>query len=209
MLSSYLNQTNFFAYLVEDNLSFDETMIPGSVMIKTMKNITQFGDNYGTMFTARIAFKLSELPYISSLDNLKLIYLIQNEETKSIDLAGVTDYLIDIEYEDLVDSDDEEIPATPLVLNVYPNPFYQGDGVTIKVMGNDREYADIELDIYNLKGQKIRHIASDSRNENRLIWNGLDENQKKSASGIYFVRVISKSRGEIRSAEKKILLLND
>lgn len=92
-------------------------------------------------------------------------------------------------------------PVTQLIC--YPNPFQEE--VQIKLM--DPPQSQDELGIYNLKGQKIRTLDTSGLTSDgyALIWDGKDENSRQVASGIYFLRLQSRSR---TLATKKILKLN-
>jgi flagellar hook assembly protein FlgD len=50
---------------------------------------------------------------------------------------------------------------------------------------------DIELTIYNIKGQKVRTLYSGivDEGEHKMIWNGKDTNNKLVSSGIYFYKL--------------------
>ncbi|MDO9577085.1 MAG: T9SS type A sorting domain-containing protein [Candidatus Cloacimonadales bacterium] len=93
------------------------------------------------------------------------------------------------------------VPNTDLNLNVYPNPFNPNTTILFDISNEQ-----IELAIFNLKGQKVRtfsnHQIIQSPNH-QIIWNGTDQNNQPVSSGIYFV--ILQAGKEIRS--KKILLL--
>jgi M6 family metalloprotease-like protein len=99
--------------------------------------------------------------------------------------------------------DDEIVPATQNTLSVFPNPF--NPSTTISFDLNIDESEQIEIGIYNLKGQKVKQLFSDqlSVGQQSIEWNGTDNNNKSVSSGIYFVRLKS---GSV-SLNKKVLLL--
>ncbi len=209
MLSSYITNSKFYAYLVEDQVNYLDENIPGYIMISKLKEVAQFGDNYGTRFSTTVSFKLSELPYISDFSNCKIIYFIQNEETKSMDLVGETDYLVDMDFEELAGSDSEVIPENDIFINAYPNPFAASGSIQLELPELARGTEGYQVDIFNIKGQKIVSLTSNQRGQNLFTWDGIDKNQKKSSTGIYFVRVRVNDNGSRSVGEKKILLLND
>lgn len=71
----------------------------------------------------------------------------------------------------------------------YPNPFNPTTTISFSIP----EESNVELSIYNIKGQKIKTLANDrySIGEHSIIWNGEDASGKKVSSGIYFYILIT------------------
>jgi len=72
-------------------------------------------------------------------------------------------------------------------LSVYPNPFNPSTTIAF----NTPVKQDVSVDVYNLKGQKVRTIHSgllDGGNH-QLVWDGKDGNGRTTSSGIYFAMV--------------------
>ncbi|MFC1898046.1 T9SS type A sorting domain-containing protein [Candidatus Cloacimonadota bacterium] len=103
------------------------------------------------------------------------------------------------------------IPNTDLELQIYPNPF--NPSTTISFNTSSEQYEQIELLIYNLKGQKIKNLTpglyqpelSEGR-EDVIIsatWNGMNDNGQPVSSGIYFCKL--KAGKEVLT--KKLMLL--
>lgn len=72
-------------------------------------------------------------------------------------------------------------------LTNYPNPF--NPNTTIHF--NLKEDTKVELEIYNIKGQKVitllnQHLKS---GKHSYTWNGLNQNHQKQASGMYFCKL--------------------
>ena len=69
----------------------------------------------------------------------------------------------------------------------YPNPFNPSTTIVFSI----GEETQVNIDIYNLKGQKVRHLTSESfsRGEHKLLWDGKDDQGRKVASGIYFAEM--------------------
>jgi hypothetical protein len=86
-------------------------------------------------------------------------------------------------------------------LNNHPNPFNPSTTISFSIP-NDSE---IELNIYNIKGQKVKQLVSDqfSAGEHSVIWNGKDNNGKQVDSGVYFYRLQTPSESYV----KKCMLL--
>lgn len=84
----------------------------------------------------------------------------------------------------------------------YPNPFNPTTTIEFSVQ-NDSE---VELTIYNIKGQKINTLVQDefAKGSHTIVWNGDDEFGNSVSSGIYFYKLIVNDKAE---ATKKCLLL--
>jgi len=98
---------------------------------------------------------------------------------------------------------DSDVPAVENILSInnYPNPF----NPTTTIMFNLPKDSKVEIDIYNIKGQKVKSLISDDfiAGKHKLIWNGTNNFNKKVSSGIYFYR-LKTNQGIIN---KKMLLL--
>ena len=98
-------------------------------------------------------------------------------------------------------SDDSSIDPIFSISN-YPNPF----NPTTSISFNLPEDSLVKLEIYNIKGQKVRTLVNDQleRGIHDVIWNGRNENNKSVASGVYFYRLnVNKKTEKV----KKMLLL--
>lgn len=90
------------------------------------------------------------------------------------------------------------IPIQPGIHKVYPNPFHPVANLSLSV----EKSAWVELDIYNLKGQKVRSVYSGNmdKGSKTLTWDGKDSFGKICANGMYLAtmrcdgRVISKTK---------------
>ena len=97
-----------------------------------------------------------------------------------------------------LDNDDNEIKASQYNLSNYPNPFNPETVISFSLP----EDGDVELEIYNTKGQRIRElkIGNAKCKNNSVVWNGEDDKGNISSSGIYFYRLringISKASGK-------------
>jgi len=79
------------------------------------------------------------------------------------------------------------VPSDRLELNNYPNPFNESTKIkyTLPMDG------EVKLYIYNVKGQFIKKLVSNSQSkgEYQVNWNGKDQNGKQVSAGIYFCRL--------------------
>jgi len=108
-----------------------------------------------------------------------------------------------------VDVDDLPVPIVTELIGNYPNPFNPTTTIHFSIEQNQQN-EQIELEIYNLKGQKVKtlncHPERSRRIDNGLYgvtWNGTDENNQSVGSGIYFYKMKAGSY----SATKKMILM--
>ena len=103
------------------------------------------------------------------------------------------------------------ISPTSDFINIYnyPNPFRasgasRSSSTTISYQLT--EQSDIEIAIYNIKGQKVKTLTDNSfeKGNHSIIWNSDDESGKVVDSGVYFYKLKVKGKTEI---VKKCLLL--
>ncbi len=82
-----------------------------------------------------------------------------------------------------------------------PNPFNPETRLTFSLP----QEQEIELTVYNLKGQKVRTLYTGitSSGEQSVVWNGKDDNGKPVGSGLYFYKLKTKDN----VLTKKMLLL--
>jgi hypothetical protein len=85
-----------------------------------------------------------------------------------------------------------ELPAPPvatrtLLLAPFPNPASRGATIrwSLAIGG------DVDLEIYNLAGQRVRRLASEPlpAGEHSRIWNGMDDAGQPIGAGLYFIRL--------------------
>ena len=121
-------------------------------------------------------------------------------------------YLTKGSLPELVETEENEIVKPVYSLDIYPNPF--NPSTTIKFSTENTE-ENIELIIYNIKGQKVRTLLPNLchgefieprgiNNQYSIIWNGTDDSGKMVGSGIYFCRLKVNSKSK---AVKKMVLV--
>ncbi|MDP8204374.1 MAG: T9SS type A sorting domain-containing protein, partial [Candidatus Tenebribacter mawsonii] len=84
----------------------------------------------------------------------------------------------------------------------YPNPFNPSTSISFAL----EEESDVEVIIYNVKGEKVKtifnaHIYADG--VITVIWDGNDVTGKQVSSGVYFYKLIT----ETKEYQKKMLLV--
>lgn len=100
--------------------------------------------------------------------------------------------------------DNESINDVPMVkfdVKNYPNPFNPETTIQYSVT----EKAEVDLCIFNLKGQLVKKLVSDTKSagSHKVIWNGTDSNENNVVSGVYFAIL---SSGDKRVARKLLLM---
>jgi len=83
----------------------------------------------------------------------------------------------------------------------YPNPF----NPTTTIGYSLSQASDVTLEIYNLAGQKVRTLAAQrqSAGEHLVVWNGLSDDGRAAASGVYLYRLRA---GEFVETRKMLLV---
>ena len=88
-----------------------------------------------------------------------------------------------------VDVEDNVIIQTPEIFlhQNYPNPF----NPTTTINYSLKENSNVSLNIYNIKGQKVKQLVSDqlSAGQHSVVWNGKDDSGKSVSSGIYLYKL--------------------
>ncbi|PKN71849.1 MAG: hypothetical protein CVU50_09745 [Candidatus Cloacimonetes bacterium HGW-Cloacimonetes-3] len=110
--------------------------------------------------------------------------------------------------------DDPELPPPPggFRVSVYPNPLLntsRAAGVFIEFTLPKKPASQPEIEIYNIRGQKVRSICVTESNHSIIdktglsgdlkqngelyssVWNGKDDNDRSLASGTYIIRAIA------------------
>ena len=106
----------------------------------------------------------------------------------------------------------EVVPASNVKMYNYPNPFNPTTTISFETTNL---YENTQIEIYNLKGQKVKTLSvilSDAQHRIEgtgkrtysVIWNGTDQNNKSVSSGIYLYKL--KAGGRYTSTKKMILL---
>jgi hypothetical protein len=104
--------------------------------------------------------------------------------------------------------EEEVVPKPVVVFNAYPNPFNPTVSFEIKVEG----YDNLQIEIYNIKGQKVETIPCHTENFDKLRTGSVEVRQEviwnaeKQPSGIYFCKLVNVETDYILSVKKVTLL---
>ncbi len=98
--------------------------------------------------------------------------------------------------------------AAGFKLSNYPNPFNPSTTISFNISRKDAK--DAKIEIYNLKGQKVKTLECDESLVTRadgvsysIAWNGRDYNNLPVGSGIYFYKLTA---GKFEETRKMILM---
>jgi len=114
----------------------------------------------------------------------------------------VTEIPVNIQV-DPAGAGEEPVPLVTALKSNYPNPF--NPSTTISFELNAENIENIEIEIFNLKGQKVKILVNEKLDAgtHHVIWNGKDENGKPVSSGVYFYQM---KAGKFVSTKKMILM---
>jgi carboxypeptidase T len=103
-------------------------------------------------------------------------------------------------------AEDTEIQYSPesVQLQNYPNPFNPSTTISFNISLEDVK--DAALEIYNVKGQKVKtfpNLQTNKSSNHQIIWNGKDNSDKSVTSGIYFYKL---QAGKYSQTKKMILM---
>jgi len=125
---------------------------------------------------------LSRLNIIAgNADSLFIIVNLANQQGTAYNLYYAKGYL-----EPTVN------PESPLIqpqisVNCYPNPFKEK--ITVRIETDKKVRG--ELAVYNIKGQKVKTLLSNSalqKGKNEIYWNGVNEKGNKVSAGLYLLK---------------------
>ena len=87
----------------------------------------------------------------------------------------------------------------------FPNPF----NPTTRISYHLPEAADVIVEIYDLRGCRVRTLVNAQRPAGRfrVLWDGLDDYGVRTASGMYLYRITARGQSETFSQSKKMILL--
>ena len=149
------------AYVTGDSTAFD----PGTVSFQL--NYGERGENE-TISDYRIKTTIND-----------------HGSVRPLDFSENTSRYYIVSFED-VNGNTPEVTQVSLNQN-YPNPFNPTTTISYALVKED----DVELTVYNTKGQKVKTLVNGSTaaGEHSVEWNGTDDTNAKVSSGLYFYRL--------------------
>lgn len=93
------------------------------------------------------------------------------------------------------------LPTTPVLRANMPNSFNPSTTIRFELP----QLADVQLDIYELLGQKVRTLVAGQRSAGRheAVWDGRDASGILVGNGVYFYRL---QAGELAQMRRMLLL---
>ncbi len=181
---------------LEDNVSPDENKL-----MFLITNWIDYNDDHPWIF-----------PVVAASDTINFPYDLQGQtanyqHTFTIDILPeweITDFravafIQSFATQEIIQAAQVQYQATsanaPLLTDFsnlgknYPNPFNPETTIPYFLDKNERITAKIE--IYNIKGKKIKTYHDLKTGNNAIIWNGTDTNGNVMSSGVYFYKLIT------------------
>jgi hypothetical protein len=122
---------------------------------------------------------------------------------ESVDYANVTNLHgpINVEIPEQDNPDAPEIVKIDGIQSIYPNPFNPTTTISYYLS----ETSEVNLEIYNVKGQKIysQILNQESEGMHYFKWNGTDFQNNTVTSGIYFIKLKTTNSNDM----KKVILM--
>ena len=130
-----------------------------------------------------------------------IILIVDDGIYNNLRISSEPDTVV-IEVINFVGSDGNLLPTVTGLNQNIPNPFNPETTIEYSL----KEPGNICLEIYNIRGQKVKTLVNEFRNVgyHSVIWNGKDESGELVSSGIYLYQL--KVDGEYKASRKCILL---
>jgi hypothetical protein len=180
---------------------FEDDICVGAVVVEdTCAQILVYSDNANRdpiPFTLEV---VTGRGFSTPVKNYQVLDLETGKfESKSI-ISGRQEYSI-LRFGDEDEPEDNSL-STPQLHGNYPNPFNPTTTIEFSVTQNSDF---VTLEIYNIKGQKVKTLYSGIAEEGKhsILWDGKDTNEKSVGTGIYFYK-LKTGKKEI---SRKMLLL--
>ena len=177
-LGNFASVGDQLAALVNGELRGLAALISNNGILGTYINI--FTDSPGEIIEFKLIKKNSQ----------EIIQLQPNLSSEPGEITG--DYSNGIYYT-LTQAPNQTPEIVTGLVSAYPNPFSVSTSITLNV---GKEKQPIQIEIYNLRGQKIITLVQDEleSGQHNILWNGTDENGRRVASGVYLCKMHSKDR---------------
>ncbi len=171
--------------------------------IAALKNFyRKYGNKIWGPFGFKDAFNVSKNWYATSylsIDEGPIIDMIENYRTQLL----WKNFMANPEIQPMLDSlgfindntkikSSQSIPGKFILEGNYPNPFNPSTTIKFELPRSQ----NIEINIFNILGQKVRHLLNSylESGENKIVWNGKDDDNKIVPSGIYIYSIMTKDK---------------
>ncbi len=159
----------------------------------------EFGNPFGKIFSA----DLSEVTATDSVAYDLKIHFEDNEENYTELILEPAFVVGNFEATSLSDEAiQNNYSKDHYQISNYPNPFNPETNIVF----NLPEEGEVQIDIFNIKGQKINSLVNEQllKGEHSIVWDGENASGKKVGSGLYLYKLIVNGKTEI---VKKCMLL--
>ncbi|MCK4652892.1 MAG: carboxypeptidase regulatory-like domain-containing protein [Candidatus Cloacimonetes bacterium] len=108
-----------------------------------------------------------------------------------------------------VENPTPQVPGVFALNQNYPNPFNPTTTISFSVAQNAMSGSDgsqfVNLEIYNIKGQKVKTLIDDvlPPGNHSIVWDGKNDNNENVSSGIYFYRITA---SDFKDTKKCVML---
>ena len=143
-----------------------------------------------------------EFPQIAHLNNGKIaIAWVDGISSGKDKIFGVYMQIYDTNIVNNIDDSKDIMPIMINNVGNYPNPFNPSTTIDFTL----KQSALTTIDIYNIRGQKVRSLFKDQleAGRNAISWNGENDSLQSVGSGLYFYKI---TVGE-ESVKRKMLLM--
>lgn len=120
-------------------------------------------------------------------DIAKNMFIVGNKLVASFEHSSDYGYFVVLDVQSVFIEDNTMVPPD-IVMSNYPNPF---SGET-KISFSLPKTEDVKLEIYNIRGQKIKTLVSETKSSGTysVIWNGTNDANVLVANGVYFYKMM-------------------
>ncbi len=200
----YLNQNNRSIQLgIHDSLAFnlgDNTDVESD-------NLQQYGSQYikiNATNPVKVSINTGDLTLQTIAKSVTGDYEVQSGPVLNIDPGSNTEwiYAVVVAYDEGSDfnynlsfTDGVRDNYTNFtILGQFPNPFNSSITIKLKVITPQ----NIDLIVYDMLGRKIETIFTGflSNGNYEYVWNGVNTNNEKVSSGIYYITAVGDNRQE-------------
>jgi hypothetical protein len=171
-------------------------------------NLQQYGSQYikvNASDPVKISINTPNLTLHSAVKSNSGNYEVQSGNILNIDPGSNTEWIYAVVVADDDNSEDFNYTLSFsdgiqtnytdfTILSQFPNPFNNSITIKLKVITSQ----NIDLVVYDMLGRKITTIFSGylSDGSYEYLWNGVNANNEKVSSGVYYITAISNNRQE-------------
>lgn len=207
--------------IVNNEITFNKAIqagYSGETLIKTVNtdhSLVRITNNSNIDFEdCLVKFHLEEGKKITSLTNATLWQIDSLSSPKivyaNVNVPANTSVDASIQVDTIETSIETQVPESPILLSIYPNPFNPKLAISYSVFvetSTDRQLLTvnkIDISIYNIQGKLIENlfVGEQTSGKYKLVWDASNQ-----PSGLYFIKAeMSNSSGNYQTVEKYLLM---